>query len=96
MREIAQFGCICCWLTLRVKSVPEIHHMLSGGQRLGHRFTIPLCHDHHQGGKNNAIVVSRDRNQRRFEARYGTEESLRLKVAQFIKWRDMAWLTAPQ
>ena len=28
---------------------PECHHMLSGGRRMGHLFTIPLCAGHHRG-----------------------------------------------
>jgi len=27
----------------------EIHHLLSGGRRRGHDFTVCLCHYHHQG-----------------------------------------------
>jgi len=26
----------------------EIHHLLSGGRRRGHHFTVCLCHFHHQ------------------------------------------------
>ena len=51
---------------------------------MGHTFTIPLCFNHHRSGRNDAEVVSRDHNQRRFEARYGSEiyllEQTRIRV----------------
>ena len=50
--------------------------MLSGGRRMGHLFTIPLCYLHHRSGRNDAQATSRDQNQRRFELRYGTEREL--------------------
>lgn len=47
---------------------------------MGHLFTIPLCHPHHQGGFNDAEIVSRHPYKRAFEARYGTELELLDKV----------------
>jgi hypothetical protein len=76
MDAICQLGCIVCHLFLGVFSPAEPHHMLSGGRRRGHFFTIPLCFLHHRSGRNDEEVVSRDQNQRRFEKRYGTEDSL--------------------
>lgn len=59
--------------------------MLDGGRRRGHIFTIPLCPTHHRSGRNDAEVVSRDQSQRRFEARYGTEESLLAKTRELVQ-----------
>lgn len=51
---IKKLGCICCMLN-RERGVPtayfgvcEAHHLLSGGRRRGHDFTIGLCRWHHQ------------------------------------------------
>ena len=41
-------GCICC-LQDGNYSQPQIHHILDGGRRMGHEFTIPLCPYHHVG-----------------------------------------------
>lgn len=76
MRDIVAVGCVVCALHKGVYSPPDVHHMLSGGRRRGHRFTIPICPPHHRGGRDDAECVSRDQNRRRFEARYGTEEYL--------------------
>jgi len=84
MNAITQLGCICCHLTGKGQTPAEPHHMLSGGRRLGHLFTIPLCPTHHRSGRNDKEVVSRDQNQRRFEARYGTEKSLLEKTRQMV------------
>lgn len=43
---------------------------------MGEMFVLPLCHLHHRSGRNDAECVSRDHNQKRFEARYGKEEWL--------------------
>lgn len=73
---ITQLGCIVCFLAGKPGTPAEPHHMLSGGRRMGHLFTIPLCYMHHRSGRNDDRVTSRDQNQRRFELRYGTEREL--------------------
>lgn len=52
-RRFARFvdvGCVAC-LQLEPPrySVPEVHHLLSGGIRRGHSYTVPLCPWHHRG-----------------------------------------------
>ena len=84
-------GCIACiknqtpmW---RVPMEIEIHHLLSGGRRLGHDFTVALCHWHHQakrfpsttsGYAAQAIHYgpSLEREPRRFHEMYGTDDEL--------------------
>lgn len=51
---IKEFGCICCQIN-RARGYPtafygaaEAHHLLSGGRRRGHAFTIGLCQWHHR------------------------------------------------
>lgn len=49
MRRVNEIGCIVC-LKKGIKSGPaENHHLLDGGRRRGHRFTIGLCGYHHAG-----------------------------------------------
>lgn len=66
----------------------ECHHMLLGGKRMGHRFTIPLCKGHHQGAFTETQKVMLDYFQRAsiasgrklFKAVFGTERKLCEKV----------------
>lgn len=60
--------------------------MLSGGRRMGHLFTIPLCYEHHRSGRNDSQIVSRDHSQRRFERRYGSELSLLQLTRELVRW----------
>ena len=73
MDDIVRLGCIICLIEGRGESLAEVHHLLSGGRRISHRHSIPLCFQHHRGGRNDADVVSRDQTQRRFEMRYRSE-----------------------
>lgn len=84
---ICQLGCIVCLLFLRVFSPAEAHHMLSGGRRRGHLFTIPLCPAHHRWGMDDDQATSRGQCRRRFEERYGTEESLLAKTRELVARR---------
>lgn len=42
-------GCIACRERGFGYVPPDIHHLLSGGVRIGHDATIPLCAHHHRG-----------------------------------------------
>ena len=85
MDAIVQLGCVICLREGQGPTPAEVHHMLSGGRRMGHMFTLPLCYQHHRSRRNDADVVSRDQNQRRFEARYGPEAELLAWVKDQIK-----------
>lgn len=84
MALITRLGCIVCWLFHLVFSPPIVHHMLSGGRRRGHLFTLPLCEKHHASGLNNEECVSRHPWRKEFESRYGTEEELLEKTKQMV------------
>lgn len=47
-----QIGCVACWLggywAKAARFQTEIHHLLSGGRRRGHQYTIALCVWHHR------------------------------------------------
>jgi hypothetical protein len=77
MDSIASFGCIVCWLHHGIKTPAAVHHILSGGRRMGHLYTIPLCDPgHHQGGSDTGPFISRHPWKARFESAYGTEMDL--------------------
>ena len=84
MDAICRLGCICCYLAGKPGTPAEPHHMLSGGRRMGHLFTIPLCYFHHRSGRNDAEVTSRDQSQRRFELMYGTELELHRQTRDLV------------
>lgn len=70
---IVRFGCIACWLDGLGHRTPAVHHILRGGRRMGHLFTLPLCPGHHQDGTGLPGMVARHPYKARFESRYGTE-----------------------
>lgn len=73
---IVAYGCVACRHDGLGIVAPAVHHMLRGGVRLGHLFSLPLCDPgHHQGGA--ALgMVSRHPWKVRFERRYGSEDFL--------------------
>ena len=92
MRE---HGCIACRMNRKRgiatatfnKRDLEIHHLLSGGVRIGHHAAVCLCHFHHQGKllpfvdrgyKEQAQIFgpSLEREPRRFRAMYGDNDAL--------------------
>lgn len=76
MCAIAELGCIACWIDGQPPRPTAIHHMLSGGRRIGHLYTLPLCDPgHHQNGASIGLI-SRHPWKARFEDRYGSEDYL--------------------
>jgi hypothetical protein len=76
MDWIVAYGCIACKLDGLGFRPPAVHHILRGGQRIGHLSTLPLCDPgHHQNGQQFGMV-SRHPWKSRFEERYGSEASL--------------------
>ncbi len=70
---IVAYGCVACRIDGNGVVVPAVHHLLRGGVRMGHRYSLPLCDPgHHQGG--DALgKLSRHPWKVRFERRYGNE-----------------------
>lgn len=92
MREI---GCIACIVNSwfghdgfwKCPMNIEMHHLLSGGRRIGHQATVALCHWHHQakrfpdparGYKEQATLYgpSLEREPRLFHEIYGSDEEI--------------------
>lgn len=89
MSAIADLGCIVCH-TLGFPRVPgDVHHLLDdGGRRIGHLHTICLCSPgHHRNAPKRSGYVSRHPTKARFEALYGTEESLLEKSRELVERR---------
>jgi hypothetical protein len=73
MDRIVAFGCIACYRDVNPGQPAEVHHILSGGRRMGHLFTLPLCPGHHRDGAGVPGLVARHPHKARFELRYGPE-----------------------
>lgn len=75
MAAIVAHGCLACDLDGYHGTPAEVHHILTGGQRMGHLWTLPLCPGHHRlddgSGK-----IARHPWKERFVARYGEELAL--------------------
>ena len=90
--KLKAMKCIACTLNGKASGdedydtvPPEIHHIKSGGRRIGHMATLPLCHWHHQGvpydGMTAAWLLERvgpsvHKHTKPFRRRYGTEAEL--------------------
>lgn len=80
MDAIVSYGCIACRIDGHEPRDTLPHHILRGGRRIGHLFTIPLCDPgHHQNGGAFGLV-SRHPFKTRFEAKYGAELQLLAKL----------------
>jgi hypothetical protein len=78
-RHLVDYGCCAC-KQLGFYSVPEIHHVLSGGRRQSNSHTIPLCPWHHRGiipaETFLDIGPSLANGSKPFHARFGSEEDM--------------------
>lgn len=93
MGRIAREGCICCRIQLGTHEATTVHHITSGGRRLGHLFTIPLCPWHHQGYCKQGMTSTKmaavfgpslAKSKTEFERIFGTELELLEKVRQCL------------
>jgi hypothetical protein len=74
MAFVAGFGCVVCWNDHGQRTPCDVHHIVEGGRRLGHLWTIGLCPGHHRN--NEPGKLARHVNKSRFEATYGDEYEL--------------------
>lgn len=76
MDAITALGCIACIIDGYPETPGAVHHILSGGRRMGHMHSICLCDPgHHQNGGQFG-KVSRHPFKFRFEQQYGSESDL--------------------
>ena len=75
MDKVSQLGCIVCYKK-GFRFVPaEIHHTEGKTKEDSHFKVLPLCYEHHRGGRGEE-PISRHPWKRRFEKEYGTEKEL--------------------
>jgi hypothetical protein len=90
MASIVSLGCIACRLDGQQPRPTAVHHILRGGRRIGHLFTLPLCDPgHHQGGQPLGLV-SRHPWKARFEKLYGAEMDLLALVRASVLGAEVA------
>lgn len=92
--KLIKLGCIVTRLYHGKYAEPDIHHLLSGNKRRGHRYTIPLSPWFHRGlpptGMSQITATmylgpSLALTPKRFREHFGTDEALLAQVNQFIK-----------
>lgn len=84
---IVSYGCVACRMDGRGFVPAAVHHILRGGRRMGHLFSLPLCDPgHHQGGQSLGLA-SRHPWKARFEQTYGSEDFLLRKLQTEIQWK---------
>ena len=89
LSRITQLGYICCHLQGRGYVPAEVHHILSGGRRIGHLATLGLCSPgHHRNARAGTGEISRHPTKAQFESRYGTEAELLEKTQQLLAIRE--------
>lgn len=100
MSDLAYLGCIACQLENRVGRPAQVHHLVEGNKRLGHRYTLGLCPWHHVGEEQGIMSnwgmkhlgPSVHKHKRAFEERYGTQrELLTLQDRLLEAWRK-GWI----
>ncbi len=76
MGKVAELGCIVCRQQGRGFVPCAVHHIVEGGRRLGHLFTLGLCQPGHHMDSPDKSQISRHPNKARFTAAYGSEYEL--------------------
>jgi hypothetical protein len=89
MDKVADLGCIVCRLHYGVHSPATIHHCGGKTKPNAHFRVLPLCGAHHQvacpvGSWATRHGPGRNAGKVQFEAAYGTEKKLMVKVSQLI------------
>jgi len=74
MADVQELGCIVCRKMYGQFRDAEIHHLVD--KKRDHFRVLPLCMEHHRGGKDSGDFISRHPYKARFEKAYGSEQSL--------------------
>jgi hypothetical protein len=92
MEKLSRMGCIVTRLCFGAYKDADVHHITSGGRRLGHMSTIPLSPWYHRAVPDSNMTPQLMRefygpslaeSKAEFEARFGTEAYL---LEQTNKW----------
>ena len=91
MADVQELGCIVCHKMYGQYRDAEIHHLVD--KKRDHFRVLPLCMEHHRGGKDSGMFVSRHPYKKRFEKAYGSELDLldlvQIKLEQEIDYDDV-------
>jgi hypothetical protein len=93
IEAMVRLGCVCCAKLGIPYANVECHHLLSGGKKMGHWFTIPLCAGHHQGyftALQKKLIPAKQRvaissGSKAFARIYGTQRELWARVQKRLK-----------
>lgn len=89
MDRVSRIRCVACWGGVGVCGKTEVHHLLSGGKRRGHMYSVPLGIWHHRGiplsGSNTSQMTwlygpSLRLQSKAFRKQYGTDDELLARV----------------
>lgn len=91
VEALHRIGCVCCRKAGSGHRAPDIHHILSGGFRMGDMFTLPLCPEHHRIPSTGSVVgPSLADGSRVFAAKWGTQLELLAEVNALIAAMEKA------
>ena len=74
LSDVQELGCIVCRKMYGNFRDAEIHHLVD--KKRDHFRVLPLCMEHHRGGKDSGMFISRHPYKARFEKKYGSEADL--------------------
>jgi hypothetical protein len=82
--RVLALGCCICGLETHGSPL-EVHHLISGGKRMGHDFTVCLCRYHHRGiGYHRRLMIDRGpslaHGSKLFTEAYGSQQNLWMRT----------------
>jgi len=80
MDAVRDIGCIVCLEQYGGYRPATIHHCEGKTKPAAHYSVLPLCYEHHQGGGEAGMFISRHPWKARFEEAYGSEDQLKQNV----------------
>lgn len=84
-----EIGCVCCSLCgLKSTTHLEIHHILIGGKKASHWYTLCLCWMHHQGRSISGLWTSIAQGSKAFSKVHGSQWDLWLKTQHALDLPD--------
>ena len=84
--ELAQLGCIACYIEGRKNTYVSIHHVNGRTKQGAHMQVLPLCGPHHQDQGQGVIAVHPWK--ARFEEKYGNQYTLIEQCKELINWQE--------
>lgn len=88
--QLAQLGCIACYLDGRFNDQVSIHHIDGRTKPGAHMKVLPLCAGHHQDGTGMPGLVAVHPWKARFEKLYGRQEELLALCKELLARRAVA------